>query len=271
MTGPVWDGEGKDPWLPARLAAALDAAQAERSIYAAVWEALSAWLVATSRRVLRGPAPEPEAIFSQAPAWSTAVDDIIATAVIPVMDRAYESIFGPGYDWRDRPNVITYLAGVKNRMVRTPDEVFDLVAGQIAAGVTLGEGIPELASRVDEVLSSTGTERWKNRAITVSRTETMGSLNASRTDAFQALAEEDEETEYERIWLATLDLRTRRAHRDADGDRAPVGDPFMVGGEALMFPGDPTGSASNVINCRCTTLLVEVGEDVDMSNRQMKG
>lgn len=271
MTGPVWDGEGKDPWLPERVAAALDAAQAERSIYAAVWEALSAWLVATSRRVLRGPVPEPEAIFAQSPAWALAVDTIIETAIIPVMDWAYEGIFGPGYEWRDRPNVISYLAGVKNRMVRTPEEVFDLVAGQIAAGVTLGEGIPELASRVDEVLSTTDTERWPNRAVVVARTETMGALNASRTDAFQALAEEDEEGEYERIWLATLDTRTRKAHRDVDGDRAPVGEPFEVGGEFLMFPGDPSGSASNVINCRCTTLLVERGEDVDMSNRQMKG
>jgi hypothetical protein len=26
---------------------------------------------------------------------------------------------------------------------------------------------------------------------------------------------------------------------------------FEVGGEMLMYPGDPAGSAGNVINCRC--------------------
>jgi hypothetical protein len=27
--------------------------------------------------------------------------------------------------------------------------------------------------------------------------------------------------------------------------------PFDIGGEALMYPGDPAGSAGQVINCRC--------------------
>ena len=35
--------------------------------------------------------------------------------------------------------------------------------------------------------------------------------------------------------------------------RIPVDDPFIVGGEELMFPGDPNGSPGNVINCRCFT------------------
>lgn len=268
MTGPVWDGEGVDPWLPARVNAALDAAEAERSIYAAVWEALSSWLVVTRRRVMRGPVPEPEAIFSQVPSWERWIDDIIATAILPVMGWAYQGIFGPGYDWEQRPSVVSYLVGVRNRMVRTPEEVFDLVAGQLAAGVTVGEGIPELSARVDEVLSVTDTERWPNRAVTVARTETMGSLNASRQDAFVAFDEETDD-ELERLWLATKDFRTRRAHKDADLQHRGLGEPFDVGGESLMFPGDPTGSASNVINCRCTTLLVEKGESVNLADRQL--
>lgn len=269
MTGPVWDGDGVDPWLPARVNAALDAAEAERTIYAAVWEALSAWLVTTTRRVLRGPIPEPEAIFAQVPAWDRAVDDVIETAIAPVMAWAYEGIFGPGYDWRDRPNVLGYLAQVKNRMVRTPDEVFDLVAGQITAGVTLGEGIPQLSARVDEVLSLTDTERWPNRAVVVARTETLGALNGSRADAFAAFAEETDD-ELERMWLSTIDTRTRPTHVAADGQRRPVGVPFDVGGFQLAFPGDPTGPAQEVIQCRCTTLLLEVGETVNLADRQMR-
>jgi len=27
--------------------------------------------------------------------------------------------------------------------------------------------------------------------------------------------------------------------------------PFIVDGESLDYPGDPSGSAANVINCRC--------------------
>lgn len=273
MTGPVWDGEGVDPWLPARLAAALDAARAERSIYAAVWEALSKWITEVLGRVLSGPVPQPEAIFTLAPAWSDAVDVIIEDAIKPVMGEVFEDELGEDFedfDWED-PDVADYLAGVKNRLVRTPDEVFNLVGGQIAAGVTLGESIPELSARIDGVLSATGTERWRNRAVVIARTETIGALNAARMQSFQAIAADDPDTEYERIWLATMDTRTRETHRIADGERAPVDGPWMVGGFPLMYPGDPAGPAEEVIQCRCSQLLVEVGEDVDMSNRQMKG
>lgn len=266
----VWDGEGKDPWLPYRLDALLNAAEAERSIHEIVWDRLSSWLVATSRRVLRGPAPEPDRIFAQVPSWESSITDIITLGIMPVMSWAYEAIFGEGYRWEERPSTIAYLTGVRNRLVRTPEEVFDMVAGQLAAGVTLGEGIPELTVRVDEVLSTTHTERWPNRAVTIARTETLGALNDSRTGAFQQLAADDDEGEYERMWLATMDTRTRPTHRAADGQRVPVLDPFVVGGVSLMSPGSPDGPAQEVINCRCTTLLLEAGEVIDMSNRQFR-
>lgn len=265
---PVWDGEGKDPWLPQRVSALLNAAKAERSIYEAVWDALSSWLVATSRKILAGPFIQPEAAFAQAPAWSLAVDQIILDAILPVMGWAYTGLFGPDYHWQDRPNVLSYLATVKNRMSHTPDEVFNLVAGQIGAGVTLGESIPELTVRVDEVLSTTDTARWPNRAVVIARTETLGALNGSRNDAFQAFDEETEE-ELERMWLSTKDERTRPSHVLADLQRTSMTDPFIVGGIPLMFPCDPAGPPEEVIQCRCTTLLLEKGENVNLADRQL--
>lgn len=248
MTRPVWDGEGDDPWLPFRLDAILDADSAERSVYESVWAALSSWLVTTSRRVLSGVVPDPDAVFSMMPAWERAVADIIVTAIIPIMDRAYAELFGRGFSWRERPNVVNYLAGVRNRLVGIPGEVFDLVGGQVAAGVTLGEGIPEISQRVDDVLSTTKSPRWPNRAVVIARTEALGALNGSRADAFAAFDEETEE-EMERMWLSTIDSRTRPTHVVADQQRTGITDPFMVGGFALMFPGDPTGPAQEVIQC----------------------
>lgn len=57
-----------------------------------------------------------------------------------------------------------------------------------------------------------------------------------------------------REWLATLDARTRHEHGAADGQRVGVDEPFTVGGEELMFPGDTSHGASgwNIYNCRCT-------------------
>lgn len=54
-------------------------------------------------------------------------------------------------------------------------------------------------------------------------------------------------------WLATGPPynRTRRAHREADGQVVPVGSKFTVDGEELWWPGDPRASLDNIINCRC--------------------
>jgi hypothetical protein len=53
-------------------------------------------------------------------------------------------------------------------------------------------------------------------------------------------------------WISASDERTRAAHREANGQIVDFNKPFIVKGEELMRPGDPRGSASNVINCRCS-------------------
>lgn len=271
MTEPVWDGDGRDPWLPQRLERRLDVLATERDIRDTFWAQLSDWLIRLSRRVLRGGgrAPDMDAVWALQPSWRESVDLVIRRSIAPAMAKGYEAIFGQDFPWDQRQFAARYLAEVRNRLVRTPDEVYDLIAGQVSAGVNMGEGIPQLAARIDEVLSTTGTPRWENRAVVVARTEAIGALNAGRHDAFQVVAEETGER-YEQVWLATEDSRTRPSHSLADQQRVPLGQPFTVGGFALAFPGDPAGPPQEVIQCRCTALLVEAGESVDLSNRQFR-
>ena len=270
MTGPVWDGTGRDPWLPARLDARLEIAASERNIREAFWAELSGWLVETARAVLRGGGrPSPDAVWARVPAWREAVDLILNGEILKAIGLAFERLLGSGFRWEQRVFVTRYLAEVRNRLVRIPDEVFDLIAHEVAVGVNAGEGISELRARIDSVLSTTASERWPNRATVVARTEAIGAMNAGRADSFTAFAEESGE-ELERMWLATDDNRTRHTHDEADGQRQPLGQPFNVGGHELRFPGDPLGPPQEVIQCRCTMLLVEVGETVDLSNRQMR-
>lgn len=51
-----------------------------------------------------------------------------------------------------------------------------------------------------------------------------------------------------KIWDATLDGKTRESHRMVDGEIKELDEPFSNG---LDRPGDPHGSAAEVINCRC--------------------
>jgi hypothetical protein len=270
VSGPVWGGRGVDPWLPARLDARLEVAQVERAVRAQVWAALSDWLVQTARRVNRGDEPpDLMAIWARVPAWQDAVRLLIRGEIFQALRVAYARVLGRDYQWAARPFVTQYLAEVTNRLVRLPEEVYDLVAGQVSQGVNLGESIPKLSARVDTVLSTTESEHWPNRATVIARTETIGALNAGRHDAFRVVADDADEQLFT-MWLATDDHRTRPTHVEAEGQRVPVGQPFLVGGSELAFPGDPTGPPQEVIQCRCVALLVDADENVDLSNRQMR-
>jgi len=266
----VWDGKGVDPWLPQRLEARMETAAVERDIRAVVWAALSNWLVQLARRIGRGEGrPDIDAVRAMAPLWREAVDAILRGEILRAVGVAFAKILGPDYRYAARPFVTAYLAEVRNRLVRIPDEVYDLVAGEVAQGVNLGESLPKLRARIDNVLSTTGSERWPNRATVIARTESISSLNAGRTDAFRVVAADADEP-MELFWLATSDARTRPTHEAAEGQRVPVGSPFIVGGFELRFPGDPLGPPQETIQCRCVPLLVERGESVDLSNRQMR-
>jgi len=261
-----WDGTGVDPYLPARIAHEIDVTAAERRVYKAWWGSLSQWLVEVHRGVLASDRPDPNAVWAHAPEWSSLMDGVVYGSIRDAVGLPYAQLFGEEYLFDQRPAVTAYLGEVHNRMVNTPEQVYDMVASQLARGAAAGEAIPAIADRVSNVLTTTGTENWRGRAVTVARTEALGALSAGRADAYTVVAEalgEDLET----VWLATLDRRVRPAHLEADLQRVPLGTPFTVGGEHLMRPGDPAGSPWNVIQCRCSTLLERPGESTDMTGR----
>ena len=88
------------------------------------------------------------------------------------------------------------------------------------------------------------------RLETIARTETIKASNAGSEALYKDWGMEQKE------WLATMDGRTRDAHAAASGQVVGIDESFEVGGQMLAYPGDPAGSAENVINCRCTVLPV---------------
>lgn len=72
-------------------------------------------------------------------------------------------------------------------------------------------------------------------------------------------------------WVTMGDSSVRDPHREANGQTVPTGHEFEVGGEKLLYPGDPKGDPSIWLNCRClarpvmlnSTLTSVVGEHSD--------
>lgn len=130
----------------------------------------------------------------------------------------------------------------------------------LATSLLKGEGINDIAKRIKPIV-----ERSMSDSIRIARTETTRVQNAARID----VGKHGEELGFTMMkeWVATNDDRTRDEHNEADGQQVPVNEPFIVGGEKMMYPADLSMGASawNTINCRCTmvTFLAQNNEKLN--------
>jgi hypothetical protein len=90
----------------------------------------------------------------------------------------------------------------------------------------------------------------KSQAERLIRTE---STNAANIATLQSATDMFGQDNLQKEWMTAIDGRERPAHRGADGQIVDFKERFLVGGEQLFNPGDPAGSAKNVVNCRCST------------------
>jgi hypothetical protein len=255
-----------DPFLPLRLLRMAGFARAERRIQQAFQAALDHWLPFARARVLRpSGALDPHAMGLAAQHFH---DELPQVEVVlrEVFEDAYTDVFGeppPALQVRD------YLDQMVNKMVDTPDRVFAAIKDQAYRASVHGWSMDELAAKIDDLLSTTGTSNWPGRAMTVARTTAIGAHNAGTHAGHLSLAEQIG-GEWEHAWLATEDTRTRETHRAADLQRVPLSEPFDVGGFAAHFPHDPTLPPQELINCRCSELLVRPDEEIDLTDRQYR-
>jgi hypothetical protein len=138
----------------------------------------------------------------------------------------------------------------------------------IERGLKAGLSVDEIAKEITEAAPIVA----ETRAHIISRTEThsaamFASIESAKRSTLPLLKE----------WTSAEDGRTRDfgegdgivdefSHRAMDGVRVPFDDAFEVptragGTERLMYPGDPSGSAANIINCRCAVTYVPADEE----------
>lgn len=124
------------------------------------------------------------------------------------------------------------------------------IARMIATGLKNGLSNAEIVKNVRSAIPVLS----QARAAVIARTEVHSAANYAHQEA---AVESGLVTAKE--WVATQDARTRDEefdHVEADGQIVLLSEPFIVSGEALMYPGDPAGSAGNTINCRCGSVFI---------------
>lgn len=255
-----------DDSLPARLRALAFIREGEQRIGRVWFRSLTRWLDRVRPSVTAGDGIDPGRVSDHNQFWTDQVNVHVVPSIRQTLSDAWARVRAQEPE-RD-PYVADYLNDVGNRLVRLPDEVYGLIVAEIERGIREGSGIPEVTREVQRILTSTGSERWQNRARTVARTETIGAVNAGVFRAAVLDAQDRGDPAPFKVWLSTDDARTRETHKAADKQRTLLSSPFQVGGAQLLFPGDPRGPAQEVINCRCSLLPVILGETLDWTNRQ---
>ncbi|MDH5664667.1 MAG: phage head morphogenesis protein [Nitrosopumilus sp.] len=144
------------------------------------------------------------------------------------------------------PDVLKMMYNKLDKIVDINITTEDAIKLQLQRGIDAGDSINLMAMRIQSVFDDASNYR----ATTIARTEVIGTYNGT---SYETYRQNDIEKNQ---WLATLDGRDRPDHADAHMMIARVDKGFNVGGEILMFPGDPSGSAGNIINCRCTTIAI---------------
>lgn len=126
-----------------------------------------------------------------------------------------------------------------------------LILKTLSKGIEEGRSVAQMARQI--ALSPYS----RYHAKLVIRTETVRAANAAAE-----LEAQQSEIILDKEWISAHDDRVRRPphskfdHWDLDGQVVPGERPFFSGGEELQFPGDPNGSAGNVIQCRCTVAYI---------------
>lgn len=176
---------------------------------------------------------------------------------------------------------IANIAGVNNLLTLGLDIQFDKtdkqlqqwIADRANRNVEFIRGVNDkevLETLWEEVYSGkysvpSATERLRQahnfspqRAEVIARTEIIGAGHAGQYNS-----DKQSGIVIAKTWLQTLDSRTRDAHNEAGGQTVAFDDPFVVGGEKMLFPSDYSlgATAKNIIQCRCFYRRILEGEE----------
>lgn len=120
---------------------------------------------------------------------------------------------------------------------------------EMAQAVLLGEGQDKIIKRIRRV-----TGQSVAQARRVAQTERTRIQSQARQKVMEEAAEQG--VVMAREWTARM-VNTRDTHAALNHTVKPIHEPFVTGeGNSLMYPGDPSAPAREVINCHCVLIPV---------------
>jgi hypothetical protein len=158
--------------------------------------------------------------------------------------------FGYNAEWTQE--ILNYFSTHLFDKVVLPisDTTKEYIMKIISKGIDEGWSIQRMTEEIER------EDYLDGRVRRILRTESNRAINYGNE-----LAADKFDYQVQKRWVAVHDNRTRHAHLAADGQTVDQAGSFDVAGEQLEFPGDPKGSASNTIMCRCFSEVVAQRDD----------
>lgn len=141
--------------------------------------------------------------------------------------------------------------GLYSRMGEDVSMLKKHITAQVSRGISTGMSFEQVAQQISFKMVGTYNSPGGSlaKAMRIARTEGHRIQVQAGMDACYKAREKG--ADVVKQWDATLDSSTRESHQQVDGEIRELDEKFSNG---LMFPGDPSGGAAEVVNCRCALL-----------------
>lgn len=133
------------------------------------------------------------------------------------------------------------------------NEIVRKINIEVTQSLIAGEGYADMAKRISDTVGFS-----RKKAITVARTEA-GRVRSLAADEVYERVNQETDNVLQKVWVSTLDLRVRAAHRKLDGKKSDSKGYFYY--LALKAKGPRLwNNAAMDINCRCVVIITIDGK-----------
>lgn len=157
-------------------------------------------------------------------------------------------------------SMLSVITNVSTELIKgLSDEVANKTKAALQRAVLGGQTPFQAMKQVSQVVGERGTSGAFYSAERIVRTEMGRAYNAADKLMGDQIADSRNKNmpALKKVWIATIDNRTREDHLKANKQVVDYDEPFIVGGEEIDWPiVDPNASPSNTINCRCSAIVV---------------
>jgi len=169
-----------------------------------------------------------------------------------IQEAGDDAISMAGMDFNfniDDPWVQDEISRLRKRSEKINDKSFRTIKDLLREAYEDNWSLGQLENAIKEKYTGwiKGSPDKQSRAMTIARTETNAAVSGATNEGYKQAGARKE-------WLASPGARD--SHAELDG-RPPIDANaawITINGDELRYPGDPNGSAKEVVNCRCAIM-----------------